>query len=462
MAVARRSSGPGSVRMATARARTRPLVAMMRAVHRFLRILSVALITAGLVILADVGLTLAWKEPLSIDLRLVPAGRGRGRARRRSRTASPAGAARARSRATTDVAERARSSPTRSRSEVERGRGIGRIEIPAIDLDVVVVEGTDTASLQKGPGHYTLADNAEQRELGDGSAFPGQGKTIGIAGPPHHLPGAVPADRRDPARRRDHAADAVRDLHLRGREERDRRPRARSRWSRTSATSRPRADRLPPALQRRPALRRSSRKLTDVSLFGSRRSPMAGPLAGAAGGDAVEDRASGRRSRSRCAGAPRSGRGWRRQLPSGSPAARRPRTRRHRRRCPPAREHRRSRLGRRSQASRRAPALAGRVWAAAGAAPLAGRDLVRGRLGAGHGPAGGESISPGLGRSRRAARRHARERCRHGRPARRLAGRPRRRGLETIGAPRPLRRRPGAVPRARPRRESLPPPARAA
>ena len=33
--------------------------------HRSLRILSVALITAGLVILADVATTLAWKEPVS-------------------------------------------------------------------------------------------------------------------------------------------------------------------------------------------------------------------------------------------------------------------------------------------------------------------------------------------------------------------------------------------------------------
>jgi hypothetical protein len=33
--------------------------------HRTLRILSIVLITAGLVVLADVGATLAWKEPVS-------------------------------------------------------------------------------------------------------------------------------------------------------------------------------------------------------------------------------------------------------------------------------------------------------------------------------------------------------------------------------------------------------------
>lgn len=35
------------------------------------------------------------------------------------------------------------------------GTAIAIIQIPRIDLDMVVVEGTDTASLTKGPGHYT-------------------------------------------------------------------------------------------------------------------------------------------------------------------------------------------------------------------------------------------------------------------------------------------------------------------
>jgi len=35
------------------------------------------------------------------------------------------------------------------------GRAIAIMQIPRIDLDMVVVEGTDTASLKMGPGHYT-------------------------------------------------------------------------------------------------------------------------------------------------------------------------------------------------------------------------------------------------------------------------------------------------------------------
>ena len=47
--------------------------------NRFLRILATALITAGLVVALDVGLTLAWKEPLS-SLYGSQAEPGRGRA----------------------------------------------------------------------------------------------------------------------------------------------------------------------------------------------------------------------------------------------------------------------------------------------------------------------------------------------------------------------------------------------
>jgi sortase A len=34
------------------------------------------------------------------------------------------------------------------------GRAVAIIKIPKIDVDLVVVEGTDTESLKKGPGHY--------------------------------------------------------------------------------------------------------------------------------------------------------------------------------------------------------------------------------------------------------------------------------------------------------------------
>jgi sortase A len=50
------------------------------------------------------------------------------------------------------------------------GGPLGRIEIGRIGLKMVVVQGTDEGSLEKGPGHYL------------GSGLPGQGRLIYIAG----------------------------------------------------------------------------------------------------------------------------------------------------------------------------------------------------------------------------------------------------------------------------------------
>lgn len=137
------------------------------------RILAVALITAGIVILSDAVATLAWKEPLSTvygsfkqsaaqdqldrlsssflsdpEVRDVAAGHG------------------------SDAAEKRRAARLADlyAERIENGQGIGRIGIDSIGIDFVLIEGTDTADLQKGPGHYP------------DTGLPGQGRTIGIAG----------------------------------------------------------------------------------------------------------------------------------------------------------------------------------------------------------------------------------------------------------------------------------------
>jgi sortase A len=150
-------------------------------VHRFLRILSIALITAGIVVLVDVGLTLAWKEPLSSIYGSLQQGKA-GDELADLEGRFPPEELLGRALGEDDLARRVRVLADAFEQEVERGQAIGRIVIPRIDLDVVVVEGTDTASLRRGPGHYTLANSEALEEQGDGSAFPGQGKTMGIAG----------------------------------------------------------------------------------------------------------------------------------------------------------------------------------------------------------------------------------------------------------------------------------------
>jgi sortase A len=150
-------------------------------VHRFLRIFSIALITAGLVILVDVGLTLAWKEPLSSIYGSLQQGKAEDQLEELE-DRFPSDELLRRALDEDELADRVRVLADAFEQEVEPGEGIGRILIPRIDLNIVVVEGTDTASLQKGPGHYTLARSAELEEQGDGSTFPGQGGTMGVAG----------------------------------------------------------------------------------------------------------------------------------------------------------------------------------------------------------------------------------------------------------------------------------------
>ncbi len=136
--------------------------------RRPLYILSVALITAGIVIAADVAMTLAWKEPMSTIYGSIKQGQAEDSlAELEDEFPSPADLQAVKG---GNVDQRVKGLADLFAKEVTTGQGIGRIRIPSIDLDIVVVQGTDTASLQKGPGHYPY------------TAFPGQGKTIGIAG----------------------------------------------------------------------------------------------------------------------------------------------------------------------------------------------------------------------------------------------------------------------------------------
>ena len=135
--------------------------------HRTLRILSIVLITAGLVVLSDVAATLAWKEPVTSIYGAIQ----QQRARNDLDDLEDAFAERPLPdvRGLTNVRAAGKLADA-FEDEVATGEPIGKILIPRIDLDAVVVQGTDTASLQMGPGHYP------------DTALPGQGKTIGVAG----------------------------------------------------------------------------------------------------------------------------------------------------------------------------------------------------------------------------------------------------------------------------------------
>lgn len=137
--------------------------------RRLARILSVTLITAGLVVLADAGATVAWKEPLSsayASFRQSAASDQLNKIRddflgdREVVALGP----------TKDVDKRAGELADLYEKQLQDGKPIGRIKIPSIGVDFAVIQGTDEGDLAKGPGHYPT------------TALPGQGRTIGIAG----------------------------------------------------------------------------------------------------------------------------------------------------------------------------------------------------------------------------------------------------------------------------------------
>jgi sortase A len=139
-------------------------------VRRLGHILSIVLITAGLVMLVDVGITLAYKEPLSSIYASVRQGEAADQLNDLEASYPSAADRRAIARVKQEK-RRIRILASRFADQVETGQAIGRIKAPDMDgLDAVVVQGTDSTSLQKGPGHYPE------------TAFPGQGATIGIAG----------------------------------------------------------------------------------------------------------------------------------------------------------------------------------------------------------------------------------------------------------------------------------------
>ena len=139
---------------------------MRRAGH----IASIALITAGIVVLLDVGLTVAYREPISSIYGTLKQNAAENDLKEIEMSAPVLADLRA-TEQVVNPRRRARILARRFAARSEIGQPIGRIEMPAMgDLSAVVVQGTDTGSLQKGPGHYPE------------TAFPGQGRTIGIAG----------------------------------------------------------------------------------------------------------------------------------------------------------------------------------------------------------------------------------------------------------------------------------------
>jgi sortase A len=141
----------------------------MSDMRRPLRALSTVLIIAGVLMLADAALTVLWQEPVSgIYARIVQDRLGNDL--HDLDLAQPSAVDRAALAALESQQRRMAFLARRLRVTARPGDAVGRIRIPKIGASFVVVDGTDTASLRKGPGIY------------DQVPFPGAPGTTAIAG----------------------------------------------------------------------------------------------------------------------------------------------------------------------------------------------------------------------------------------------------------------------------------------
>ncbi len=137
--------------------------------RRLLRDLSLVLVISGVLLLADAAATLLWQEPLSAVIALVE------QSNLNRQLLGYQGAPLSH----VDIQALARLRKTRERIAflarqearvAKPGDAVGTISFPKLGNQYTVVQGTDDASLQRGPGHYPQ------------TVFPGLSQTVAIAG----------------------------------------------------------------------------------------------------------------------------------------------------------------------------------------------------------------------------------------------------------------------------------------
>ena len=153
--------------------------------RRFIRDISSVLMISGALLLIDAAVTLAWQEPVTAVIGKVK----QSNINRQFLTTplSPLD-----TRVLVNVkSEKKRISylARREARQVPMGDAMGRIVMPRIGASFDIVQGTDAASLEKGPGHYPE------------TSLPGLDQTVAIAGhrttylaPFRHIDALEPGD----------------------------------------------------------------------------------------------------------------------------------------------------------------------------------------------------------------------------------------------------------------------------
>jgi sortase A len=137
--------------------------------RQILRALSTVLIVSGTLLIADAAATVTWQEPLSAFLGQIQQGKLKGQLKRLERSA-PTPVEEKVLRALPDPRRRLAFLARSLKRTASDGQAVGRIDIPRIGADYVVVKGTGTGDLRKGPGSYPQ------------TPLPGAPGTVAIAG----------------------------------------------------------------------------------------------------------------------------------------------------------------------------------------------------------------------------------------------------------------------------------------
>ena len=127
------------------------------------------LITAGLIVLLDAGVTLFWQEPVSAAYASLEQDEASGQLGDLESEFPASGDLTALSGVEGDAAQAAVLADL-FEQRIQTGDPIGRIQIDRIGLNTVFLHGTATGTLQRGPGHYPT------------TSLPGQRGTVAIAG----------------------------------------------------------------------------------------------------------------------------------------------------------------------------------------------------------------------------------------------------------------------------------------
>jgi sortase A len=135
--------------------------------------IAIAMLVVAALLLGEAGVTLAWKEPFTAFM----AARSQDDLTKQLHKldGQPLTAAEKRRVASIDGVDartkaRMAALAAHERTSVADGDALGTITIGKIDVDDVVVQGTDAPDLRKGPGRYTK------------TFLPGEGKAVGVAG----------------------------------------------------------------------------------------------------------------------------------------------------------------------------------------------------------------------------------------------------------------------------------------